>query len=236
MTAGAGITERYREILRRIESARARSPDRQVVTVVAVSKLQPVGAIRELYRAGHRDFGENYVQELVAKARELQAEGLADIRWHLIGHLQSNKARQAIQSAACVHTVDSEALAGELARRWAQAGRPGRLPVFLQVNVDAEASKSGVAPSEVVALARILSGFPQLELLGLMCIPSADRTREARGVRAALEKMRELRASCGSLTGGMLSMGMSEDFEAAIECGATHVRIGSALFGPRASR
>jgi pyridoxal phosphate enzyme (YggS family) len=218
----------FTELQSRYESVRKRVPES--ATLVAVSKTQPTESIAALHDFGQRDFGENYVQELVAKAEALQKEGYRDLRWHFIGHLQTNKVKQLIPWVHVVHSVDSEKLARELAKRWSSAGRQGRLPVFIEVNIDEEASKSGVAPSETPALAGVLASLPELELQGLMCIPTAGDTTPA------FRKLRELESTCRPFTRGKLSMGMTHDFESALAEGATHVRVGTALFGPRKSQ
>lgn len=227
---------RYQGILGKIaEAARGAGRDPASIHLIAVSKRQPASAIRELYELGHRDFGENYVQELVEKADELRRQGCDGIRWHFIGHLQTNKARSLVPDVSFVHSLDSERVAAELARRWRsrmEAGS-GRLPVFLEVNISGEASKSGLAPGAVAPLAAwIGERAPELQLLGLMCIPEASD--DPARLRGEFSRLRELEATCRPGSQGMLSMGMSSDYELAIAEGATHVRIGTALFGPRA--
>lgn len=229
------LSARYLRIQERIGAAAKRAGrDPSTIQLLAVSKKQTVAAIRELYDLGHRDFGENYVGELVEKAKELQSQGCIGIRWHFIGHLQTNKVKALIPHVSSVHSVDSERVARELARRW----RPrtfsgeGRLPVFIEINISNEASKSGVPVDGAVDLARWIGlQAPNLALLGMMGIPapSHDPARLQKG----FAWLRELERSCRPFSGGMLSMGMSGDFELAIAEGATHVRIGTALFGPR---
>jgi pyridoxal phosphate enzyme (YggS family) len=197
--------------------------------LIAVSKTQPIEKIEALYRLGHLDFGENYVQEMVNKAEILEAMGCTGIRWHFLGHLQRNKVKSLVRFVHAVHSVDSEALGRELAKRWGEAGRPGRLKVFIQVNIDLEETKSGVVPEDAPALAEALARFPELELAGLMCIPNPDMNPSGQ----AFEELRELEEQCRPHTHGELSMGMSQDFEAAIREGATHIRVGTALFGVR---
>jgi pyridoxal phosphate enzyme (YggS family) len=203
----------------------------QSVTLLAVSKTFPADAVREAHAAGCRAFGENYVQEALAKI-----EALADLRerleWHLIGPLQSNKTREVAAAFDWVHTVARLKIAERLA-----AQRPEHLPplnVCVQVNVSGEASKSGVAPAELPALARAVATLPRLRLRGLMSIPQA-----VEGFDAQRAPHRRLHALFDALrTDGLaldtLSMGMSNDMEAAIAEGATVVRIGTALFGQRA--
>lgn len=211
------LEERYRSIREQIPST---------VTLIAVSKFQHVDSIEELYRLGHRDFGENYAQELVSKAEKLEERGCTGIRWHFIGALQSNKIKAVVPWVTAVHTVASERKAQELARRWRESGRPGRVQVFVEVNLDDEPSKEGVPPSKAQALAQAASLEAELQVLGLMCIPEP-------GSKRPFERLRALESECRPFTSGGLSMGMSADFVEAIKQGATHVRLGTLLFGPR---
>jgi pyridoxal phosphate enzyme (YggS family) len=224
------IQTRYQNIQTQIAQA---APAPEKVTLIAVSKTQPADAVEALYRLGHRDFGENYVQELVAKAKELEDRGCTGIRWHFIGHLQTNKVKALLPCLHTIHTVDSEKLARELAKRWKEAARPGKLPVFIEVNIDQEDSKAGLPPSEAPALAQKLSELPELDLQGLMCIPAVAPGTQETAPTAAFTKLRELETQCRPYTQGQLSMGMSADFEAALHEGATHIRLGTILFGPR---
>ena len=207
-------------------------------TLVAVSKTKPVPLLAAVYTAGQRDFGENYVQEVVEKAPMLPA----DIRWHFIGHLQSNKVKDivSIPNLHCVHTVHSAKLATELQKRCAQL-RPGRpLEVMVQVNTSSEASKSGCDPAAAADLcAQVVVSCPLLRLRGLMCIGkySASEGSAAEDFEV-LKQCRERAAKALSLDVATLalSMGMSHDFEAALAVGATHVRVGSVIFGARAKK
>lgn len=194
------------------------------VTLVAVSKTHPAQAIREAYAAGQRDFGENYAQEWREKADALA--DLADLRWHFIGGLQTNKVKYLAGRVAFVHTVDREELARELSKRFAAKGASVR--VFLEVNVGDEAAKSGCAPADAPRLATAVRALPGLELCGLMCIPPAEGDPRPH--------FRALRALAGSLGLSQLSMGMSGDWAAAVEEGSTVVRIGTAIFGARPPR
>jgi PLP dependent protein len=222
------LATRYRDVLVRIKSA----AESRLVTLIAVSKTQPAEAIETLYALGHRDFGENYVQELCEKAVELERRGCSGIRWHMIGHLQTNKVKQLVPHVFCVHSVSSEKLARELARRWKEARGPGtRLPVFIEVNIDSEDSKHGLLPADVPPLTAALAPISELSVEGLMCIPAAQ---SAGGEGDAFKRLRALSNECRPLVGGKLSMGMTQDFEAAIREGATHVRVGTAIFGSRA--
>jgi PLP dependent protein len=202
----------------------------QSVTLLAVSKTQSADAVRQAHAAGQRAFGENYVQEALVKV-----EALADLRsaieWHLIGPLQSNKTREVAAAFDWVHTVDRLKIAERLS-----AQRPDHLPplqVCVQVNVSGEASKAGVDPGEVLALAQAVSTLPRLRLRGLMSIPEPVEGLAAQ--RAPHRRLRELFDALRSqgLALDTLSMGMSADLEAAIAEGSTLVRIGSAIFGVR---
>jgi pyridoxal phosphate enzyme (YggS family) len=220
------VTTNLAAVLSRIERARALSGRTAgSVRLVAVSKTKPSEAIREAYAAGQRDFGENYAQELAQKSEELR--DLPDLRWHFIGHLQSNKAKVVAPIAALVHTVDSPSLARELAKR---APQEQRLGVLVEVNVGGEAQKSGVHPDVLGPLLDAVSAEPRLLLRGLMTIPPLEHDRAAR----AFADLAELQTRHGGATRlPELSMGMSDDLELAVAAGATLVRVGTAIFGAR---
>lgn len=203
---------------------------RQTVTLVAVSKTKPESVIREAFSAGQRAFGENYVQEGVAKIEGLSDLIRAGIEWHFIGPLQSNKARLVAMNFDWVHAVDRVKIAEALDRH--RRGRPP-LNVCIQVNVSGEASKSGVAPADTLALAQAFNAFPALRLRGLMTI--IENTPAAAAQRSQFRILRELQNQLlnAGLTVDTLSMGMSQDFRIAIDEGSTMVRIGSAIFGAR---
>ena len=197
---------------------------------MAVSKTCPAVSVRAAFDAGERDFGENYVQEALAKIGEL-ADLRAAIRWHLIGPLQSNKTREVATNFDWVHSVDRLKLAQRLSDQRPPELAP--LQVCLQVNISGEASKSGVAPADALALAKTVASLPRLRLRGLMAIPEAAADIESQ--RAPHRALRELMASLNAegLALDTLSIGMSGDLEAAIAEGATWVRIGTAIFGGR---
>ena len=199
------------------------------VRVLAVSKSFPPEAIRALHALGQRAFGENYLQEAVAKMDALA--DLPDVEWHLIGPLQSNKTGAAAERFDWVHTVDRERIADRLSAM----RPPGKPPlnVCVQVNISGESTKSGVAPEDALALARAVTALPRLNLRGLMGI--AEPTPVMASRRGQFRILKALFESCraSGLPVDTLSMGMSDDLEAAIAEGATIVRIGSALFGPR---
>ena len=211
-------------------AAVAASRDPAEVSLVAVSKTKPPSAVREAYLAGQRDFGENYAQELAQKAEELG--DLPDIRWHFIGHLQTNKAKMVVKSAHVVHAVDSVALVNELAKRWEKEGRldTAKLSLLVEVNVGGEAQKHGVSAVGLASVLDAIEAHPALVLRGLMTMPPND-LEAARRAFEALASLRNLHGGKARLP--ELSMGMSDDLEIAIACGATMVRVGSAIFGAR---
>jgi PLP dependent protein len=229
MSARYEIEERLEIVRARIGTAAHRTRrDPASIRLVLASKTQPSEAIRAAARAGARDFGENYVQEAIAKRAELA--DLTEIRWHLIGHLQTNKARTAASAFALIHSVDSVRLADALAR----AQTSPRVHALIEVNLGAEASKTGVAPDEVAAILDAARG--KLEIDGLMTIPPPAAIAEA--TRPWFARLRELRDRLATQSGyalSELSMGMTDDFEVAIEEGATIVRVGRAVFGERVS-
>lgn len=199
------------------------------IRVLAVSKTFPPDAIREVYGAGARMFGENYVQEALGKIEALS--DVPDIEWHLIGPLQSNKTRVVAERFAWVHTIDREKVAERLS-----AARPSDRPplyVCVQVNISNESTKSGIPAGEAIALAHAVAAQPNLRLRGFMGIaePTDDVSRQRAQFRIARECLDTCRAQ--GLAVDTLSMGMSDDLEAAIAEGATLVRVGSAIFGPR---
>ncbi len=225
-----------RENLLRIQERIAKAAERagrrtEEITLIGVSKTHPANAIREAYEAGIRHFGENRVQE--REGKRAGTEGLA-ATWHLIGHLQSNKTARAARLFHNIDSVDDFATAQRLDRARAEAGITSKLRVLIEVRVAPEETKSGVEVNELSALAERVADLTRLELAGLMCIPPF--LEKAEQVRPYFGRLRELR---DELTGKLgialpvLSMGMSHDFEVAIEEGATEVRVGTALFGTR---
>ncbi len=227
----AANLERVRERIARAAERAARHAEE--ITLVAVSKTFAADAIRAAYDAGLRVFGENRVQEFEEKQPQLA--DLTDATWHLIGHLQSNKARRAVHLFQQVDSIDSLALAQKLDSAAALEAR--RLQVLIEVHLGGEATKSGVTEGDLPALADCIEKLPHLELRGLMTIP--PYCDDAEGTRPYFQKLRELRDDIGRRLGRALpalSMGMSHDFEVAIEEGATEIRIGTALFGQRKQR
>jgi hypothetical protein len=232
------IAENIRSIRKRIdEAARRAGRNPADITLMAVSKTFPPESIREAYAAGIRVFGENRVQECAGKADALH--GLAGTEWHLIGHLQSNKTAKAAELFGAVDSVDSVKLADRLNPAAEAAGK--KLPVLIEINVGGEDAKSGVAPGSD-ELERILIGAPRwkhLAIRGLMTVP--PYTDDPEGPRPFFRQLREIRdgIAARALPGvsmNVLSMGMSHDFEVAVEEGSTCVRVGTAIFGERQKR
>jgi pyridoxal phosphate enzyme (YggS family) len=226
------VRENLQRIQEKIAKAAARAGRRaEEITLIGVSKTHPACAIREAYEAGIRHFGENRIQEWEGK--RAGTEGLA-ATWHLIGHLQSNKTARAARLFHSVDSVDDFAIAQRLDRARAEAGIMGKLRVLIEVRIAPEETKSGVEISELPGLAEGCAELSRLQFAGLMCIPPFLETAEQ--VRPYFRRLRELRDELTGKIGSdlpVLSMGMSHDFEVAIEEGATEVRVGTALFGAR---
>lgn len=227
------IASRWQAVNARIAAAaRGAGRDPASVTLVAVSKAFPPGAIVEAQRAGQHAFGENYVQECMDKIRALHERGIhGHIQWHFLGPIQSNKARLVAENIDWVHGVDRLKIAEKLS-----AARPDTLPalqICIQVNVSGEDSKSGVAPEAAYALAGQISALPRLQLRGLMAIP--EPTPDSLQRRSRFRTLREIRDEVcrKGIQMDTLSMGMSDDLEDAITEGATLVRVGRAIFGER---
>ncbi len=226
----AEIARRIGEVRRRIQAAAGRSGRAAAnVTLVAVGKTWPAETVAAAVAAGVEDLGENRVQEAAAKK-----PAVPPARWHLIGPLQSNKARKALELFDVIHTVDRPRIAERLEHLLSEGWPHRRLPVLLEVNVGEEPQKAGVLPGEATSLARVVVACPHLELRGLMCIPPYSPNPE--DSRPHFRRLRALREELESVLGTALpelSMGMSHDFEVAVEEGATMVRVGTAIFGPR---
>ncbi|PKM08540.1 MAG: YggS family pyridoxal phosphate-dependent enzyme [Gammaproteobacteria bacterium HGW-Gammaproteobacteria-4] len=219
---------RLNTLLQRIETAARNAGRTDRVSLLAVSKTQSADVIRALAAAGQRAFGENYVQEAGAKQDALRE---LPLEWHLIGHLQSNKAREAAQQFDWVQSVDRPGVIEALARHRPDTRAP--LNVLIQVNIDAEGSKSGCQPEQIEELAARIAHHDRLCLRGLMAIPDPEHDRQHRASSFARMQQAFARLRSAYATVDTLSMGMSADFEQAIAHGATLVRIGTALFGPR---
>jgi pyridoxal phosphate enzyme (YggS family) len=204
--------------------------DASEVTIVAVSKTKPEEAIMELYEAGHRDFGENYIQELRKKHDDLPK----DIRWHMIGHLQRNKVKYIAEYIHLIHSVDSYALAETIDKEAAKHNRI--IPILIEVNVGGEESKFGVTPEETTALVEQISHLPNIRIEGLMT--SAPYVEDPEEDRACFANLRDLSVDIGSkkidnVKVNALSMGMSNDYIVAAAEGSTMVRVGTSIFGER---
>ncbi len=241
-----GVADCLEQVRNRIAEAAARQGrDPRSVRLIAVSKRQPVELIREAYAAGQRDFGENYVQELSLKAQQLA--DLPELRWHMIGHLQRNKAKLVAQTASVVHAVDSPELAIELAKRvsdsmpaakqFSIAGQAsdGRLPVLVEVNVGGEKQKSGCELEALPFVLGAIEACSKLRLAGLMTVPPF--TQDPADSKPHFEQLAVQRDRYGGVERlPELSMGMTLDLEYAVAAGATLVRVGTAIFGERSAR
>jgi PLP dependent protein len=230
ISGGSTLRDRLAAVRERIARAAERAGrGAQAVTLVGVTKTVPADVMVEAVALGLADLGENRVQEAESK---IAAVGRTRVRWHLVGHLQRNKAGRAVALFDRVHGVDDLELADALGRRAAAAGRV--LPVLIEVNVSGEASKFGVAPDAAPALAEAVAAIPHLALDGLMTVGRpVERPDEAREGFARLRQVRDRAAARLGRALPELSMGMSSDFEAAVQEGSTMVRVGTALFGPR---
>jgi hypothetical protein len=227
------LRERFANVRRRIEGAAHRCnrlPEE--IALIAISKTHPTEALRAALDLGITDLGENRVQEAEEKITEL---GRDAARWHLVGHLQANKARRAVNLFDCLHSLDSISLARRLDRLCAEEGREA-LPVLIQIDLGGEESKTGLNPNELPQLLEAMRDCPRLSLIGLMTLPPYFEDPEC--VRPFFKRLRELHDGLKQEghfgeRAGELSMGMSHDFEIAIEEGATMLRIGTAIFGER---
>ncbi len=227
------VKDRAARVLERISAAAARSGrPASAVRLVAVSKTQPIGRIAEAYEAGLRAFGENYVQEAEGKIGSIP-----DAEWHLIGKLQGNKVKKAVSLFRWIQAIDSRGLLEAVSRRCVEAGKT--LPVLIEVNLAGEESKAGISPGDLPSLLSAAAGMPGVRVMGLMAVPPMAEDPEKS--RPYFSRLREILArQAGPGTGGIgmteLSMGMSNDFEVAVEEGATMVRVGTAIFGSRERR
>jgi len=233
--AGESLGERLNGIRNQIANAARKSgrPDTDIL-IIGISKTHPAGLMKAALDAGITDLGENRVQEAEPKIHEL---GRRAARWHLVGHLQPNKARKAIRLFDVIHSLDSVSLATRLDRICAEEGRP-ELPVLIQVDLGDEPTKSGIGETELPVLAQTVTACSHLSLLGLMTLPPFfEEPERVRPFFGRLRGLRDdLKAKGFFVNQGELSMGMSHDFEIAVEEGATMLRIGTAIFGERGSR
>ena len=200
----------------------------QPATLLAVSKGQSEEGVVALYEQGQRDFGENYVQELVDKAKALK-DRCPEIRWHFIGHLQRNKVKTLLPWVSSIHSIDTFQLAEEISKNLSKATEVKTLPVFLEVNIDHEPTKTGFKPEETPQVAERVMQLSGIKLQGLMAIPSLEGGASGE----SFKKLKELEIRCRPYTQGQLSMGMSSDYKQALREGSTCVRLGTLLFGAR---
>ncbi len=231
--ATASLQTRIDEVRRKIAAAAQKSGrDPNTITLVAVSKTHPAGVVREAIKLGLTDFGENRVQEAEDK---IVAIGRSAARWHLIGHLQANKVRRAVKLFDVIHSLDSISLAQRLERACVESGRE-ELQVLIQVDLAGETTKSGIAATELAELAKLVNDCSRLKLTGLMLLPPYfDDPEDVRPFFYRLRGLRDELQAAGLFAGnsGELSMGMTHDFEVAVEAGATMLRVGTAIFGER---
>ena len=218
--------ETLESITQKIKEATHRAERKTPPVLIAVSKFQPIEKMIALYEQGQRDFGENYVQELGAKARAFRDRGIKDARFHFIGKLQSNKVKSLLPEVFAIHSIDSIRLLQEVEKRAQE--RAQRVEVYFQINIDDEESKSGFRPIDLPVLCEAVRNLRALLPAGLMAIPDPSKDP-----LHAFERMSELSFTFGPELGMGLSMGMSGDFESAIQKGSTVIRIGTALFGER---
>ena len=225
----SALVENWKRVRAEIDEAASRtgrSPGD--VHLIAVSKTHPFLDIEKLYAEGQRDFGENYVQELVEKAEAARAAGLNEIRWHFIGNLQTNKVKVLLPHLHLLHTLDRPSLLTELAKR---AAPENPVRALIEVNIDSEATKGGVPPAQIDEFVGMLEDFRKsVKFEGWMAIPEGgDLVR----TRAAFDRLAEIAKKYAERVGGTLSMGMSADYVEAIGAGATFIRVGTAIFGSR---
>lgn len=223
------LAERYRSVLERMQQA-ARSARRKPddIKLVVVTKNHPASLVRDLYELGHRDFGENRDQEAKQKAAEILSLGCDDAIWHFVGQLQSNKVKSVLDYAAVIHSIDRPSLVAELSKQLDR--RDTKISGFIELNLTDDPGRGGVAPADLMSLADMVLQTGRIELMGVMAVAGLGvdpRVDFDRAVSASFELQRAVPAA------KMLSMGMSEDFELAIQMGATHIRVGSAITGPR---
>ena len=225
------VTENLQQVEEKIAAAcRRAGRDRSEVTLIAVSKTQPEAMIEEAYGAGQRDFGENKVQEICRK-KDLLPE---DIRWHMIGHLQRNKVHQVVGKACLIHSVDSLRLAETISREAEK--KELEVPILVEVNVAEEESKFGVTTEETIALAEAIASLPRIQIRGLMTIaPYVENPEENREIFRKLKQLSVdiAEKNINNVNMSVLSMGLTNDYEVAIEEGATMVRVGTGIFGER---
>lgn len=224
------IKDNLYTVQNKVNEALLKSKYSNDATLIAVSKTKPVSMLMEAYEAGIRDFGENKVQEIVAKYEEMPK----DVRWHMIGHLQTNKVKYIIDKVCCIHSVDSVKLAAEISKEAVKKNIV--MPILIEVNIAGEESKFGVKPDELAQLLENIALLPNISIEGLMTVaPYVDDPEENRQHFVALRQLSvdTNTKNKDNILGKQLSMGMSGDYEVALEEGATFVRVGTAIFGER---
>ena len=225
------ISNNYLEVLHNVEeTALACGRDEKEITLIAVSKTKPVEMLQEAYQAGARDFGENKVQEIMDKYDKLPS----DIRWHMIGHLQTNKVKYIADKVYMIHSIESEKLAKEINKQALKAGRV--IPILIEVNIAGEESKFGVTPAECEQLIRSIHSLPGIAVKGLMAVPPfVQNPEDNRQYFNALKQLSVdiMQKNIDNVCMDFLSMGMSGDYTVAIEEGANLVRVGTNIFGER---
>lgn len=222
------LAERYRSVLQTIEQA-AHSVGRpkEDIQLVVVSKNHPASLVADLVQLGQRAFGENRDQEASKKAQELRNSGL-DIQWHFVGQLQSNKVKSVLEYASVIHSIDRPSLVSELSKQLSKQNK--QIDGFIELNLTDDPARGGVAPQELLTLAEQVLSVEQINLLGVMAVAGLGKDPAQEFERAVILS-RQLQTLAPEAT--KLSMGMSEDYEEAIRLGATHIRVGSAITGPR---
>ena len=218
----------YLDVLAKIKSAAQSAGRSDLPELVAVSKFQPLEKIISLHEEGQKIFGENYVQELIEKKEKLNELGISDISFHFIGGLQRNKVKLLLPHVETIHSVDSFRLLEEINEQASKLGK--KIKIYLQLNLDREDSKGGFVEEELLELSQNVVGYSFIQSLGFMAIPDPEKNTEI-----AFQSIQSLSKKYEVRVGPGLSIGMSQDFELAIQYGATSVRIGSALFGARCS-
>ena len=222
------LAERYRSVLQTIEqTAQSVGRPKEDVELIVVSKNHPASLVAELVQLGQRAFGENRDQEASKKAQELKNLGL-DVQWHFVGQLQSNKVKSVLEYASVIHSIDRPSLVTELSKQLAKQDK--QIDGFIELNLTDDLGRGGVAPQDLLTLAEQVLAVEQINLLGIMAVAGLDK-EPAQEFERAVSLSQRLQTLAPQAT--KLSMGMSEDFEVAIRLGATHIRVGSAITGPR---
>ena len=216
----------YRSVIEKIAQATRSSKTRNEIELIVVSKTQTLENILSVYHLGQRIFGENYVQELLDKRAALKHQNILDLDFHFIGHLQTNKVKLLLPEVTTIHSIDSVKLLEEVEKRASDLNK--KIKIYIQVNIDQEDSKNGFSVDELDSVSSRVSNLRHISSLGLMAIPNPSLNSNE-----SFQKLAQISLKYRKVLGSGLSMGMSEDFEDAIACGATSIRVGSAIFGAR---